>query len=116
MQTVKPVIEVTPLAREKLLESLNQSGISNPLIRVGVSRELGGCSCCSSYRYSLSLKETADVEDVVEDVGGIRFAIDRVDCDFIRGSVLDYVETGEGSGFLIQNPNEEASSCGCGDQ
>ncbi|MDG6939192.1 MAG: iron-sulfur cluster assembly accessory protein [Nitrososphaerota archaeon] len=115
MQTAKPLIQITPVAKEKLAESLKEVDMASPLIRIGVAREGGGgCACCSEYSYSLSLKEKQDVEDIVEEVDGLKLAADRVDVEFIRGSVLDYVETPNASGFTIQNPNVQGGGCGCG--
>jgi len=68
----------------------------------------------SEYQYTLSLRETPEVEDVVEETEGIKVAVDRADVEFLRGSKLDYIEDDEVSGFSIDNPNIVQGSCGCG--
>jgi iron-sulfur cluster assembly accessory protein len=113
MQTTKPLLEITPTAREKLLEAMRQKNKMDGILKIGVSA-MGGCACHADYQYSLSLRETPDVEDVVEVVDGIKLAADRADVEFLRGARLDFVEGPEASGFSIDNPNVVEGSCGCG--
>jgi|BEDMetMinimDraft_2_1075160.scaffolds.fasta_scaffold00005_15 iron-sulfur cluster assembly accessory protein len=111
MQTVKPLVEITPLAKQKILEAIGNR--QNAILRIGVEM-VGGCACHSEYQYTLSLRETPEVEDVVEETEGIKVAVDRADVEFLRGSKLDYIEDDEVSGFSIDNPNIVQGSCGCG--
>ncbi|MEM0116881.1 MAG: iron-sulfur cluster assembly accessory protein [Conexivisphaerales archaeon] len=111
MQTTKPLIEITPLAKQKILEAIGNR--QNAILRIGISM-VGGCACHADYQYTLSLRESPEVEDIVEEVDGIRLAADKADVEFLRGSRLDYIEDGEVSGFSIDNPNVVEGSCGCG--
>ncbi|MDG6933370.1 MAG: iron-sulfur cluster assembly accessory protein [Nitrososphaerota archaeon] len=113
MQTVKPLIEVTPVAKAKLVEAMKEKNKEGALLRIGVAR-VGGCACSPEYQYFLSLRDAPEVEDVVEEVDGIKLAADRADAEFLRGAKLDYVESPEVSGFSIDNPNVVEGSCGCG--
>ena len=47
------------------------------------------------------------------EAGGVRVFVDEKSALYLSGSVLDYVDTLQESGFKIQNPNAKAS-CGCG--
>lgn len=113
MQTVKAWIEITPLAKQKILEAMKERNKENAILKLGVTA-VGGCACHADYQYTLSLKDAPDAEDVVEEVDGIRLAADKADLEFLRGSRLDYVEGSDVSGFSIDNPNVVEGSCGCG--
>jgi iron-sulfur cluster assembly accessory protein len=113
MQTTKPLIELTPLAKAKLLEAMKERNKENALLKIGVAR-VGGCACSPEYQYFLSLRDSPELEDVVEEVDGLRLAADKADVEFLRGAKLDYVESPEASGFSIENPNVIEGSCGCG--
>ena len=83
-----------------------QNAAGKPL-RVFV--EAGGCS---GMEYGMAFDEKkADDEVVNQD--GVSVVIDPMSANFLKGSVIDYVDSLQGSGFKIQNPNVH-SSCGCG--
>jgi len=42
MQTVKPLVEITPLAKQKILEAIGNR--QNAILRIGVEM-VGGCAC-----------------------------------------------------------------------
>lgn len=83
-----------------------QNAIGKPL-RVSVNA--GGCS---GMEYGMEFDDAkADDEIVRQD--GVEVVIDPMSLSFLKGSVIDYVDSLQGSGFKIQNPNVH-SSCGCG--
>lgn len=83
-----------------------QDALGKPL-RVYV--EAGGCSGMQ-YGMNFDVKKEDD-EVVAQD--GVEVVIDPMSANFMKGSVIDYTDNLQGSGFKIQNPNVE-SSCGCG--
>lgn len=52
-------------------------------------------------------------DDQVIAQDGVEVVIDPMSANFLDGSVIDYMDNLEGSGFKIQNPNVH-STCGCG--
>lgn len=79
------------------------------LLRVSV---LGGG--CSGFQYKFDFEAAQPAEDdFMFTAGGVRVAVDATSLEFLRGAVLDYVESLGGSAFEIKNPNTTAS-CGCG--
>jgi iron-sulfur cluster assembly accessory protein len=71
--------------------------------------EAGGCS---GMEYGMAFDERKpDDESVQHD--GVEVVIDPMSANFLKGSVIDYVDSLQGSGFKIQNPNVH-STCGCG--
>jgi iron-sulfur cluster assembly accessory protein len=93
-------------AKQSGLLQREQDASGKPL-RVYV--EAGGCS---GMEYGMAFDEKkADDEVVNQD--GVSVVIDPMSANFLKGSVIDYVDSLQGSGFQIKNPNVH-SSCGCG--
>ena len=74
-----------------------------------VSVEAGGCS---GMEYGMAFDEKK-TDDAVVAQDGVEVVIDPMSADFLKNSVIDYVDSLQGSGFKINNPNVH-SSCGCG--
>lgn len=68
---------------------------------------------CSGYQYGLDFEEKATNEDTVLMSNGIQVFIDPESLQMLKGVTLDYVESLQGGGFKISNPNAK-KSCGCG--
>ena len=67
---------------------------------------------CSGMEYGMAFDEKkADDEIIAHD--GVEVVIDPMSMNFLKGSVIDYIDSLQGSGFKINNPNVH-SSCGCG--
>jgi len=77
-------------------------------LRIGISA--GGCA---GFSYDLTIaKEKQADEDVIEE-GGVKVFVTKDALEQIKGAKVDYVESLQGAGFKISNPNA-TSSCGCG--
>jgi len=113
MQKVQPLVNFSPLARQRLGEVLVEEKASDSYLRIEVYQG-GGCACSGGYRYALSIDENAGESDVVEEVGGLKVVVGKAAEDLIRGSKIDYVESLQRTGFKIENPNVRTGSCGCG--
>lgn len=113
MQKLHALINITPLAQEKLKEILSKEDALNSYLRIEVYQS-GGCACSGGYRYALSLEKEPRENDLVEEINGLRIVVDKANADFIRGSKIDYHESLQRSGFKIDNPNVHAQGCGCG--
>jgi iron-sulfur cluster insertion protein len=103
------MVEVTERAVTKvksLLESENKTGFG---LRIAVQG--GGCS---GFQYGLTFEDTARPDDKVLEFDGLKVFIDAMSEPYLNGTTVDYVESLQGSGFKINNPNA-TSSCGCGD-
>lgn len=111
--TLQPLVDITPVAREKLAEVLRREEATSGYLRIEVFQG-GGCACSGGYRYALSLEKDARPSDVVEEVGGLKVMAGKEYAEFIRGSKIDYFETLQRTGFRIVNPNVHAEACGCG--
>jgi iron-sulfur cluster assembly accessory protein len=111
--TVTPGVETKPVvftgtAIAKVKEIMAQQ---NPLpagLRVGV---VGGG--CSGFSYSMSFENGAGMMDKTFSFDDLKVFVDATSLMYLKGVIVDYVETLEGAGFKFENPNVK-STCGCG--
>ncbi len=68
---------------------------------------------CSGFKYGMALDHTVHDGDEVLQKDGIKVLVDPMSREYVDGSAVDYVESVQGSGFAITNPNN-VSTCGCG--
>jgi iron-sulfur cluster assembly protein len=103
------MITLTDKGAEKVREFLaGQAAVAETAgLRVGVRG--GGCS---GFQYALAFDDQRDGDTVFEDKG-IRLLVDNPSLPYVRGSVIDFVDSLQGAGFKVENPNVVAA-CGCG--
>ena len=101
---------ITSKAAEKLKEVLRENNKEGSGLRVEIVP--GGCS---GFQYGLELDDnTTDLDLAVEDKG-VKIIITKENMNFLKGAKLDYVDSLQGGGFKISNPNvKSGSGCGCG--
>ena len=75
-----------------------------------VSVEGGGCS---GFSYKYDLTNTLEGDDIQIERDGAIVLVDSMSVEFLKGSVIDYVDELIGASFQIKNPNATVS-CGCG--
>jgi iron-sulfur cluster assembly protein len=102
-------VQFTDKGAEKVREFLESQGadISSAGLRVGVRG--GGCS---GFQYNLAFDDQQDGDAVFEDQG-LRILVDAQSLPYVDGSSIDYVDSLQGAGFQVNNPNVVAA-CGCG--
>jgi iron-sulfur cluster assembly protein len=103
------MITFTDKGAEKVQEFLAAQGadIETAGLRVGVRG--GGCS---GFQYALAFDNQRDDDEIFED-HGLKILVDRPSLPYVRGAIVDYVESLQGAGFKVDNPNVIAA-CGCG--
>jgi iron-sulfur cluster assembly protein len=99
---------ITKKAADKLVEVLKENSKESAGLRIEVVP--GGCS---GFQYGLEVEETSTDLDIVVEDKGVRIIIGKDNLQFLKGAKLDYVDSIQGAGFKITNPNVK-SSCGCG--
>ncbi len=102
------MIELTPTAAG-MLRSLRTSAPDRQILRVYVAGR-----SCSGVQYGLALDGSADDADTVAEREGISVAVDAASLPFVEGATVDYVETEQGSGFVVSNPSFQSDGCGGG--
>ena len=110
MTTTSDIIDVTPLAAEKLDDALKEQGEDGSMLRVMVMPSGNG-----GIQYMLGVeKEPAD-DDVVINTATVKVLVDTESVPLVEGAQIDYVDGLMRSGFVISNPNVQAGGgCACG--
>jgi len=103
-----PIITLTQLAATKVKEFMQKEGKLGGALRVYVTG--GGCSGLS---YGLALEDQVGDDDIVVEAYDVKVLVDVFSAKYLRGSKIDYIDSLEGSGFKIDNPNV-TSTCACG--
>ncbi len=91
----------------EFLAAQTTEAVADAGLRVGVRG--GGCS---GFQYQLAFDNHRD-GDVVFEYEGLQILVDAQSLPFVDGSAIDYVESLQGAGFQVNNPNVVAA-CGCG--
>ena len=102
------MLNMTEAASRKLGEII--AGHSQPMVGLRVFVQKGGCS---GYSYGMALAEKVEDGDWVGEFDGVKVLVDPMSAPVLEGVRIDYVESLQGSGFSISNPNA-VRSCGCG--
>src|SRR3989338_3623379 len=101
-------VGVTDFAAKKVLEIMKNNGKEGWGLRIGVKH--GGCS---GYSYSMDFEESTVEGDSVFEKDGLKYFIDSKSMEMMNGCGVDYVESLQGAGFKIENPNAKKECC-CG--
>jgi iron-sulfur cluster assembly accessory protein len=67
---------------------------------------------CAGFQYGFAFDDKKDSDSLMAQ-DGIEVAIDPMSANYLQGTRIDYVESLEGAGFKIENPNA-TGGCGCG--
>ena len=75
--------------------------------------ESGGCS---GYRYKMGLDSTVLDTDSVVRIDGITLLVDAESRSALEGVQVDFIDSLDGSGFVIDNPNARLGCSSCQSQ
>ena len=103
-----PTVEVTPVASAKMHEIIEQEQMTGKGVRIYV--EGGGCS---GFQYGFAFDNPGDADFRIPMQEGFDVLVDSFSMNYLRSAMVDFVDTIEGSGFKISNPNA-TGTCGCG--
>jgi iron-sulfur cluster assembly accessory protein len=103
-----PVVTLTESAANHVKNLITtQAENAGKGLRVFV--ESGGCS---GLQYGMVFDEHRP-DDLVAEFHGVSVVVDPFSANYVRGAVVDFVDSLTGGGFKISNPNAR-QSCGCG--
>lgn len=109
-QDIVTGVELTAEAAEKALGFIEEEKLSPELAGLRVSVLPGGCS---GFQYGLNLEEEPREDDEVCMSRGVRLFVDPFSSQYLKGTVIGYASSFQGSGFTFTNPNA-SGGCGCG--
>ena len=101
------MMTMTSAAEDKIRE-LMQEEPDTVGLRVFVKG--GGCH---GYQYGMSFESNMSEDDTVIEKGTVKIIMDPQSTPLLSGVEVDYVDTVQGSGFALKNPNAK-TTCGCG--
>ena len=107
-ETVESSLILTEKAAAKVSQLIAEAG--NPTLKLRVYIQGGGCS---GFQYGFSLDEEEKEGDTKVETDGVTLLVDPLSLQYLEGAEVDYVESLQGSQFVIRNPNA-ATTCGCG--
>ena len=102
------MLQLTEKAIEKVKELLAAEKKDGYGLRVVVQG--GGCS---GFQYGLTFENETKENDNVMEFDGLKVYVDATSGMYMDGVKIDFVETEQGAGFKIENPNA-TGTCGCG--
>jgi iron-sulfur cluster assembly accessory protein len=108
LKTATAPLVLTSSATAKVREIMATQDPLPAGLRIGV---VGGG--CSGFQYSMSFENQQGMMDKVYSFEDIKVFVDATSLMYLKGCVVDYVETLEAAGFKFENPNTK-STCGCG--
>ena len=102
------MITVSDTAAAKVKSLLEEEG--NPELALRVAVRPGGCS---GFSYEMFFDTDVSAEDRIEEIKGVKIAVDSQSLSLLDGATLDFKDGLQGAGFSISNPNAQRT-CGCG--
>ncbi len=103
LDTIPQIIAPTETALSQIKRILEQEGLSDQAVRVGISERSP-----TGFSYQLEFCDQSEKTeaDTVLEHGDLVFLIDTESIEDLRGTSLDYVDTGFSAGFKFDNPNK----------
>ena len=101
------MITMTSAAEGKIRELMQEE---QDTVGLRVFVKGGGCH---GYQYGMSFESKMSEDDTVIEKGDVKISMDPQSTPLLSGVEVDYVDTLQGSGFALKNPNAK-TTCGCG--
>ena len=99
------MIELTPVAREKIRAALERADPPRDHLRIEARPGRAGFE----YRLAAAAGDEMGENDLAQDEGSFRIVLDSESAGWLRGARLDYRETLLETGFRFENPNPPPS-------
>ena len=99
------MVTLTDIAAERIRDIIKETpDAQGKALRLFV--EGGGCA---GFQYGFTFDDKHD-DDSVTQLNGFELAIDPISASYLVGVTIDYVESLQGAGFKIDNPNAAGGS------
>ena len=99
---------IITVAAQRKIEELVQEEPETLGLRVYVKG--GGCH---GYQYGMAFESKIAEDDTILEQGTVKVIMDSQSAPLLSGCEVDYVDSVQGSGFAIKNPQAK-TTCGCG--
>ena len=101
------MVTITTKAEEKIRELMQEE---KDTVGLRIYVRGGGCH---GYQYGMSFESKLSDDDTVIEKGDVSVVMDSQSAPLLSGAEVDYVDSLQGSGFSIKNPQAK-TTCGCG--
>jgi iron-sulfur cluster insertion protein len=101
------MVTITPGAEKKIQELMTEE---KDTVGLRIYVRGGGCH---GYQYGMAFESKISDDDTVMEKGGVKVIMDPQSAPLLQGAEVDYVDSLQGSGFSIKNPQAK-TTCGCG--
>ncbi len=102
------MVTFTDIAASKIREMAAEQDFADHGVRVMV---IGGG--CAGFTYDMDFESEAKEDDEVGEQHGLKVFVDPMSLCYLEGTVVDYIESLDFSGFHFDNPSA-TRTCGCG--
>ena len=101
------MVTITPMAEQKIKELIVEE---KDAVGLRIYVRGGGCH---GYQYGMAFESKVADDDTVIEKDGVQVIMDSQSAPLLQGTEVDYVDSLQGSGFAIKNPQAK-TTCGCG--
>jgi len=101
------MVTISPGAEQKIRELIKDE---QDAVGLRVYVRGGGCH---GYQYGMAFETKMGEDDSIIEKGDIKVIMDSQSAPLLSGAEVDYVDSLQGSGFAIKNPQAK-TTCGCG--
>ncbi|MGB4067270.1 MAG: iron-sulfur cluster insertion protein ErpA [Nitrospira sp.] len=101
------MVTITKIAEQKIRELMTEE---KDVVGLRVYVRGGGCN---GYQYGMAFESKMAEDDTVIEMGDVKVIMDSQSAPMLQGAEVDYVDSVQGSGFSIKNPQAK-TTCGCG--
>ena len=101
------MVTITQLAEQKIKELMTEE---KDVVGLQIYVRGGGCH---GYQYGMAFESKMADDDTVIEKGDVKVIMDSQSAPLLQGAEVDYVDSLQGSGFSIKNPQAK-TTCGCG--
>ena len=101
------MVTITPTAEQKIKELIVEE---KDAVGLRIYVRGGGCH---GYQYGMAFESKVADDDTVIEKDGVQIIMDSQSAPLLQGTEVDYVDSLQGSGFAIKNPQAK-TTCGCG--
>ena len=101
------MVTITETAEQKIRELMQEE---KDTVGLRIYVRGGGCH---GYQYGMSFESKMGEDDTVIEKGDVKVIMDSQSAPLLSGAEVDYVDSLQGSGFAIKNPQAK-TTCGCG--
>ncbi|MFQ5992226.1 MAG: iron-sulfur cluster insertion protein ErpA [Nitrospiraceae bacterium] len=101
------MVTITPKAEEKIRELIKEE---QEAVGLRIYVRGGGCH---GYQYGMAFETKVADDDTVIEKGDVSVILDSQSAPLLSGAQVDYVDSLQGSGFAVNNPQAK-TTCGCG--